>query len=516
MTQTKRILVSFLALVACALPLHAQQAAPHEVSVSFQGLGLGSMPFSGSVSWNDQPGVSLGFSAGYTYWLNERVGLRTGLRWSSMSHNHQISNLSMPFSLPLKMSSLGYTTGTGVTTVNMQSHATSVQEEQHYTFIELPLQAALRWNKIYLNLGISLAQALTANSDYSYKDPSCDIVALPEMGITMTTPVPLKLEGATEGHVKNSDMAKPFYFLLDAEAGYKFYLNDVTSIGVGLFGRLAPIAHQPKSETDAFLIQPDATYKLVQPSTSMQVERIGYYEIGLSVGVNFGLGARKDKDNESDQLMVPMSGSADNAYAEQMKSELAAMKSAREQAQGELAALEAARKKAESDLDTYRKSLADLENQQNAKKNEPKLEAAPKNKKDKGLKQETVPMRTQTANTSSSEENGDMIQINFDYNKTKPLYDDATEAKLRSLCAEMQADPNKRALVIGHTDNVGSMRNNNKMGRMRAAKVKKLMVDLGAPAESIDITTRGEKEPIESNKTQDGRAKNRRVTVQVQ
>ena len=42
------------------------------------------------------------------------------------------------------------------------------------------------------------------------------------------------------------------------------------------------------------------------------------------------------------------------------------------------------------------------------------------------------------------------------------------------------------------------------------------MVGMGAPAENIAVTTRGENEPKESNKTEDGRAQNRRATVELQ
>jgi outer membrane protein OmpA-like peptidoglycan-associated protein len=51
---------------------------------------------------------------------------------------------------------------------------------------------------------------------------------------------------------------------------------------------------------------------------------------------------------------------------------------------------------------------------------------------------------------------------------------------------------------------------------MRANAVKKLIIDLGAPAENIAIVTRGEKEPEESNKTEEGRAHNRRATVEIE
>jgi OOP family OmpA-OmpF porin len=113
-------------------------------------------------------------------------------------------------------------------------------------------------------------------------------------------------------------------------------------------------------------------------------------------------------------------------------------------------------------------------------------------------------------------EHVDRMVFNFDYNKTEPIYSEETAASLRALCSAMQNDASMRVVVIGHTDNVGTMRNNITMGRMRANAVKKLMIDLGAPAENIAIVTRGEKEPEESNKTEEGRAHNRRATVEIE
>ena len=106
--------------------------------------------------------------------------------------------------------------------------------------------------------------------------------------------------------------------------------------------------------------------------------------------------------------------------------------------------------------------------------------------------------------------------FNFDYNKTRPIYSDETAASLRALCSAMQNDASLRVVVIGHTDNVGTKRNNNKVGRRRANAVKKLMIDLGAPEKNISVATRGESEPEESNKTDEGRAHNRRATVEIE
>ena len=97
----------------------------HELSVSLQGIGIGSMPFRGSTSWEDQPGLSLGFNAGYSYWFAEHFGFRTGVRLSRFSHNQKISNLSLPITASMAQSSLGYPGGSAMTTVMLRGSATT-------------------------------------------------------------------------------------------------------------------------------------------------------------------------------------------------------------------------------------------------------------------------------------------------------------------------------------------------------------------------------------------------------
>lgn len=510
MTHTKKILLSLLALAACGNVLQAQDAAPrHEVSATFQGLGLGSMPFSGSQTWNDQPGLSLGFGAGYTYWFGSHFGFKAGLRMNRLSYNQEISGLDMPVTASLPMSSLGLPGGSGLTTVNFIAKASSVQEERQYTFVELPLMLAMRCGQWYLDLGLSLAKAVSATADYSYSDPSCSIAELPELGVTPATPVPMTLTGEKEGGVKNRNMPKPFYCLLAAEAGYNIPVGDAASLSVGLFGRYAPVADKTKDAVDAYAIQPDATYSLVQPSTSTMAEKKGYYEVGLSIGVNLGI-AKKKRQADTQSRPVMTSGD-DNAAAmadelaaakkarAAAERELAAAKAAREKAESELSALESARKKAESDMDAYRRSL---DAQQNVKTNPQHPETTPSS-------------NTNTTAPRQIDKNEGLV-FYFDFNKTKPISDGETEAKLRSLCENMKGNAGLKVDVIGHTDNVGTKRNNNKVGRKRAKAVKRMMLDMGAPEESINVTTRGESEPTETNQTNDGRAKNRRVTVKVQ
>jgi outer membrane protein OmpA-like peptidoglycan-associated protein len=77
----------------------------------------------------------------------------------------------------------------------------------------------------------------------------------------------------------------------------------------------------------------------------------------------------------------------------------------------------------------------------------------------------------------------------------------------------LQGNPNARVTIIGHTDNVGSDAVNDPLSYNRAASVRNYLSTRGVPAGSISIDGRGEREPIASNATADGRARNRRVEI---
>lgn len=65
--------------------------------------------------------------------------------------------------------------------------------------------------------------------------------------------------------------------------------------------------------------------------------------------------------------------------------------------------------------------------------------------------------------------------------------------------------------LAGHTDNVGSDAANLKLSKDRAESVKAYLVSQGANPSRIEATGYGESQPIASNKTAEGRQKNRRV-----
>ena len=69
--------------------------------------------------------------------------------------------------------------------------------------------------------------------------------------------------------------------------------------------------------------------------------------------------------------------------------------------------------------------------------------------------------------------------------------------------------------LVGHTDWIGTDKYNQKLSERRANAVKAYLVSKGVPAEKIFTEGKGKKQPIASNKTREGRAKNRRVEVEV-
>ena len=65
--------------------------------------------------------------------------------------------------------------------------------------------------------------------------------------------------------------------------------------------------------------------------------------------------------------------------------------------------------------------------------------------------------------------------------------------------------------LAGHTDNIGSDAANMILSRNRAMAVKNYLTGQGANGSKIEAIGYGETQPASSNKTADGRQKNRRV-----
>ncbi len=72
-----------------------------------------------------------------------------------------------------------------------------------------------------------------------------------------------------------------------------------------------------------------------------------------------------------------------------------------------------------------------------------------------------------------------------------------------------------KVLVDGHTDNVGSSLANLQIARVRADDIASVLADFGITRQQIEVRAHGDRYPLMSNKTAQGRAKNRRVTIRL-
>lgn len=70
--------------------------------------------------------------------------------------------------------------------------------------------------------------------------------------------------------------------------------------------------------------------------------------------------------------------------------------------------------------------------------------------------------------------------------------------------------------VTGHTDSVGSDTSNQTLSEKRATAVRDYFVNqAGVPAARLSAKGLGKSQPVADNKTEEGRARNRRVEVQI-
>jgi outer membrane protein OmpA-like peptidoglycan-associated protein len=88
-----------------------------------------------------------------------------------------------------------------------------------------------------------------------------------------------------------------------------------------------------------------------------------------------------------------------------------------------------------------------------------------------------------------------------------------SQSRLDQLAAVLKNHPERRVLVEGFTDSVGSDESNLELSKARAEAVRSALTSRGVGADRVDVRGNGESRPVASNATSAGRQQNRRVEV---
>lgn len=95
---------------------------------------------------------------------------------------------------------------------------------------------------------------------------------------------------------------------------------------------------------------------------------------------------------------------------------------------------------------------------------------------------------------------------------------DISNLKIEKLISELMLFPDNLISVEGHSDSLPTgkiYRNNMDLSIQRARAIANLLIERGIARDRISISGYGDTRPVESNNTEDGRAKNRRVEVKL-
>ncbi len=129
----------------------------------------------------------------------------------------------------------------------------------------------------------------------------------------------------------------------------------------------------------------------------------------------------------------------------------------------------------------------------------------------KAMEQEVVADASALKSGLAAEGKVAVYGILFDTNRSvvKP----ESEPALAQITKLLQQDPKLQLFVVGHTDGVGTPEANQKLSADRAAAVVQALVSRGISAARLKPSGVGMYSPVSSNRTEEGRAKNRRVEL---
>lgn len=107
------------------------------------------------------------------------------------------------------------------------------------------------------------------------------------------------------------------------------------------------------------------------------------------------------------------------------------------------------------------------------------------------------------------------LVLNFNFAKNTVRLTDGQRTYINILSNYIAKNDAVNIQITGFTDNIGNKENNLKLGKQRADFIKSTLTENGIPENRIQTNSQGLEHPIGANNTEEGRAINRRVEIQI-
>jgi K(+)-stimulated pyrophosphate-energized sodium pump len=91
----------------------------------------------------------------------------------------------------------------------------------------------------------------------------------------------------------------------------------------------------------------------------------------------------------------------------------------------------------------------------------------------------------------------------------------ASQEQLSNIAAILKAYPKAKVVIGGYTDNTGDAAANVKLSQQRADNVMAELAKLGVDPSRMSAKGYGEEHPVADNATEEGRQKNRRISLHI-
>jgi outer membrane protein OmpA-like peptidoglycan-associated protein len=134
----------------------------------------------------------------------------------------------------------------------------------------------------------------------------------------------------------------------------------------------------------------------------------------------------------------------------------------------------------------------------------------------KSVKSTLKAMDVEDVVVSLTQEEAEILKKAFDnleFETGKDVIRSSSFTSLDELAELLKKKPNWKLKISGHTDNVGKPSSNLKLSEKRAKAVKAYLMKKGIPESQLKTEWFGQTKPVASNKTPEGRQKNRRVEM---